>query len=390
MDNARRQQEGMSSRERVVRVLNGESVDRMPIDLGGCRSSGISAFAYHNLRKHLGLSTDNIEIIDMVQFLARVDEDILERFRCDCMVLDADSEKTRRWNVRGDYEFVIPAAVRPQKNESGGWVVEQRQADGSSERMRMPEGGYFFDGAWLSRWFEGDEDQEIAALAKEAERIYKETEYACIYEGGYSAYFGDMERVCRMLTEPEKVIAENEKLCRGYVRHAGKAIEAMGKYIQMIEICDDMGMQSELMCSPETIERCCGPFIKKFCDFVHRHSDCKVFMHNCGSIREIIPMLIEWGVDVLNPIQISAGGMEPRELKAGFGDKIIFWGGGCDTQNVLGVKSPEEVGENVRELVGIFKESGGYVFNQVHNIMGDVPAGNIVALFDAAYEKCFY
>ena len=121
--------ETLISRERVVRAINHQPIDRMPIDLGGCRSSGISAFAYHNLRKHLGLSTDNIEIIDMVQFLARVDEDILERFRCDCMVLDADSEKTRRWNVRGDYEFVIPAAVRPQKNESGGWVVEHRQME---------------------------------------------------------------------------------------------------------------------------------------------------------------------------------------------------------------------------------------------------------------------
>jgi len=113
-------------------------------------------------------------------------------------------------------------------------------------------------------------------------------------------------------------------------------------------------------------------------------------MHNCGSIKPLIPMLIDCGVDVLNPVQISAKGMEARDLKKQFGDKIVFWGGGCDTQNVLGAKTPGEVADHVRAMVRIFKPGGGFVFNQVHNIMGNVPPGNIVAMLDTAYEESFY
>ena len=113
-------------------------------------------------------------------------------------------------------------------------------------------------------------------------------------------------------------------------------------------------------------------------------------MHNCGSIKPFIPLLIEAGVDVLNPVQISAGNMDPAQLKAEFGERIVFWGGGCDTQNVLPTASPAEVAENVRKLARIFKPGGGFVFNQVHNIMGDVPPENIVAMLDTAYAESFY
>ena len=131
------------------------------------------------------------------------------------------------------------------------------------------------------------------------------------------------------------------------------------------------------------------PYYKRFCEFIHQNSDVKVFMHNCGSIRAYMPMLIDAGIDVINPVQISAAGMDPRELKREFGDKIVFWGGGCDTQNVLGVASPAEVRSHVRELISIFAPGGGFVFNQVHNIMGDVPPENVIAMLDTAYEASF-
>jgi uroporphyrinogen decarboxylase len=123
---------------------------------------------------------------------------------------------------------------------------------------------------------------------------------------------------------------------------------------------------------------------------VHAHSDIKVFLHSCGAQRELMAGLIEAGIDVLNPVQISAVGMDAAELKAEYGDDIIFFGGGCDTQNVLGTKTPAEVREHVAKLTNIFKPGGGFIFNQVHNIMGNVPPENIVALFDAAYENSAY
>jgi len=384
-----RKTETMTSRERVVRTLNHEPVDRVPIDLASHMSTGISAFAYWNLREHLGLATDDICIPDTVQFLATVDEDIRRRFHVDCILLEPPWRRARRWNPRGKYDFVIPAEMNPQRNDAGEWVV--RKGDAS---MRMPEGGFFFDGDWINSWGEGSEGDNIARYACEAERIYKETPYATNFVGytlglGFGAYFGGIDRWERMLTDPDGLIAYHARECEDSIARAGRILDAMGKHIQLITICDDMGGQAGPMCRPELVERCTMPFIRKFCDFVHKNSDVKIYMHNCGSIKVYIPMLIEAGVDVLNPVQISAADMDPRELKAEFGDNIVFWGGGCDTQRVLGVGTPDEVAANVRELACIFKPGGGFVFNQVHNIMGDVPPENIVAMFDAAYEEAF-
>jgi uroporphyrinogen decarboxylase len=163
----------------------------------------------------------------------------------------------------------------------------------------------------------------------------------------------------------------------------------MGGHIQAIAINSDLGSQIGPLCRPALWEELCAPFVKAFCDFIHQNSDLKIFLHSCGSIQEFIPALIECGVDIFNPVQITAENMDPRELKQKFGDKVTFWGGGCDTQRVLNMKTPEEVSANVRELIRIFKPGGGFVFNQVHNVMGDVKPENIVAMLDTAYEESF-
>ena len=386
------QEECMTSRERVIRTLNREPTDRVPMDLGSHMSTGISAFAYWDLLDYLGFSTDGIWIPDVVQFLAMVEEGVRARFHVDCILLEPKWPETALWNPRGKYRFFIPAAMKPERCDKGGWIIRQ-----GTQEMRMPRNGYFFDGAWLSYWGSGDEDSDIALYAQEAERIDTETSYATNFVGyghggGFGAFFGggDMDRLVQMVRNPQAVFQENKILCEEYIRRAGKIIDAMGQYIQLLTITDDMGMQTGPMCRPSLIEQCVAPFIKKFCNFVHRHSDIKIFMHNCGSIKPLIPILIDCGVDVLNPVQISAKGMEPQALKKQFGDKLVFWGGGCDTQNVLGAKTPGEVADHVRATVRIFKPGGGFVFNPVHNIMGNVPPENIVAMFDTAYEESFY
>ena len=178
----------MTSRERVVRAINHEPVDRIPIDLGSHMSTGISMFAYWNLREHLGLSTDRIWIPDMVQGLAYVDVDILERFHCDCILLEPPFPSTVRWSPRDRYTFTIPAEAGPQSTTDGEWVISKGDAS-----MRMPANGFFFDGAWLSDWGDGDEDERTALYAREAERMFKETEYATNLVGyshglGFSGY----------------------------------------------------------------------------------------------------------------------------------------------------------------------------------------------------------
>ena len=164
----------------------------------------------------------------------------------------------------------------------------------------------------------------------------------------------------------------------------------MGKYINAIEINSDMGMQSGPLCSPASYEECCFPYLKRFCRHVHETSDIKIFLHSCGSIEPLLPYVVEAGVDALNPVQISAAGMDPKVLKEKYGDKICFWGGGCNTQSVLNLGTVEDVKRNVKELVDIFKPGGGFVFNQVHNIMGDIKPENIVAMLDTAYENSWY
>lgn len=382
--------EVLTSRERVIRTLNRERVDRYPIDLGSHMSTGISAFAYRNLRRYLGLSVDSIWVPDLVQMLAYVDEDILQRFHIDCVLLEPRWHSTWRWTVRGDYEFEVPTSFRPMENEEGDWISRQ-----GAEEMRMPAGGFFSDGAWLSNWGGLDEDQAIELYGREAERIYKETPYATnfigySYGGGFGGFFGGIERCIAMIEDPRTVLAEHESLIEEYLKRAGKIIDRFGQYIQLITISDDMGTQERPMCRPQLVEDFSAPFIRRFCDFIHKNSDIKVFMHNCGSIRPLIPILIECGVDVLNPVQISAANMDPAELKQEFGERIVFWGGGCDTQNVLGARGPEEVSCNVQALAAVFKPDGGFVFNPVHNIMGDVPPENIVAMLDTAYEQSFY
>lgn len=261
--------------------------------------------------------------------------------------------------------------------------------------MRMPAGGFFFDGDWISNWGDLDEDKALDLYAREAERIYKETDYATnfigySYGGGFNAFFGGIDRCVKMLEEPQTVLAEHEETLNIYLRRMGKIIDKFGRYIQLITMSDDMGTQDRPMCRPKLIEQFSTPFIRRFCDFIHRNSDIKVFLHNCGSIKPLIPILIESGIDVLNPVQISAGNMDPAQLKTEFGDRIVFWGGGCDTQNVLATGTPAQVADNVRSLVRTFKPGGGFVFNQVHNIMGDVPPENVVAMFDTAYAEAFY
>jgi uroporphyrinogen decarboxylase len=174
------------------------------------------------------------------------------------------------------------------------------------------------------------------------------------------------------------------------LERASKVIKSMGRYIQCIGTGSDLGTQTAPMVNPVIYEELVAPYLKKFCSFIHENSDCKVFMHCCGSIKPFIPILTDCGIDILNPVQISAKNMDPNDLKDNYGNEMTYWGGGCDTQNILNVGSPEDVKENVRNLIKIFKPGTGFVFNQVHNIMGDITPENIVTMFDTAYEESFY
>ncbi len=377
-----KQIETLSSRERVIKAIEHKTADRMPIDLGVHFSTGISAFAYRNLREYLGLSVDNIEVADCVQLLARVDEDVLERFHVDTILLNPHWKNPHKWNPRGSYEFTVPETFQPVMLQDGAWKVEFAE-----QALHMPENGYFFDGGWPD-FYGLDADEKLNLFAARAEKIFKETDKFTMMMG-YWAFFGGLEFACIMLTEPDECIIRQERALKNQIEKFDRMNSKMGSYINAIEVNSDLGSQAGLLCTPDSYELICYPYLKDFCRHVHESSNLKVFMHSCGSISQLLPYIISAGVDIINPVQISAAHMQPQYLKEKFGKDICFWGGGCDTQTVLWNSTPEQVRENVISLIDAFKPGGGFVFNQVHNIMGNVPPENIVAMFDAAYAESF-
>ncbi|MDR0669070.1 MAG: uroporphyrinogen decarboxylase family protein [Treponema sp.] len=373
----------VTGRERVKKALNHEEADRFPIDLGMQYSTGISAFAYHNLRKYLGLSTDRIEIADNVQMLARVDQDILDLFHCDTILLWPPHKKTMVWNVRDDYRFLVPEQMAPTQ-EDGYWIVRRGEVE-----MRMPPGGFFFDGGWIRVW-DYTPEEWLLACCREAERLEKESDKFTCLLCEFVAFFTNIDMACDMLTDPDTVHAYNRDLLKKQIDKVMFIAKHGGRDLDCIEFCSDLGMQSGPMLSPDCYEEFVFPYMKELITVIHENTGAKVFLHCCGSVFTLIPYLIEAGLDILSPVQISADHMDPMELKKAYGDRITFWGGGCNTQKILGFKDEETVRENTRMLSGIFKPGGGFVFNQVHNIMGNVPPQNIMAMFDEAYKNSFY
>jgi uroporphyrinogen decarboxylase len=369
--------ETMTSRERVTAAINHEFVDRMPIDLGGNTATGISAFAYHNLRKYLGLDTNKIAIVDPTQFIARVDDDIRELFHIDTIFLAPQKMPTARWNVRGDYTFTVPEDFMPELLANSDWQIRH-----NSKSMTMPVGGYFFDGDWTN-YYNMDDPDTLDIFTKRAEEVFKETDKFTIIKG-FSGFFHGIEFACQMLLEPEECKTHNEMVLANQIARFDEYNRRMGKFIQAIDINDDLGMQTGPMISPACYEEFVYPYLKRFCEHVHATSDLKIFMHSCGSIYKLLPYIVDSGVNAINPVQITAADMEPARLKSEFGDKICFWGGGCNTQQILGKGTPEEVAANAKQLIDIFSKDSGYVFCAVHNIMGDVPPENIVALYNTA------
>jgi uroporphyrinogen decarboxylase len=375
----------MTSRQRVLNTLNHEPTDRMPIDLGMHNSTGISAFAYWRLREYLGLPVHTVDAPDINQMLARVEDDVLQRFHCDCIMLAPPWPRPHIWEPRPPFRFRFPDTAQPRRRADGSWVMER-----GGETLWMPANGYFFQGGW-GDFAESDPDARLRAVAVEAERIYRETSYFTTYLDNFFGYCGadSPEWGCRAILEPAAVYAENAAVNKRQLAHAGKVVEALAPWVQAVCFNSDLGWQGGPMIRPSLYQAICAPFVKSICDFIHANSDMKVFMHSCGAIKPLIPILIECGIDALNPVQIAAADMRPADLKREFGPRITFWGGGCDTQHVLPVASPAEISAHVRENVHAFAPGGGYVFNQVHNILGDVRPESIVAMYDTAYAEAF-
>jgi hypothetical protein len=412
----------MKSRERVQRAINFQEADRVPIDLGGMVASTIAVETYHKLKLKLGL-TGTPRVLDPRAMIAVVEEPVLKRFGVDVMPLNTSSiaalaAPEEQWIPRRLFsgtDVLLPPSTRIQEDTNGDWVLLNE--DGTPSSFRMPKNGYYFDDVSFNRGEGGIDparfrpvdnipDAELRRIEDYSSRLYSGTDYALLGWGGGVSFLGlslvtdrrasltqgmANEWLMMLVTEKETCHEMMDRLVEASIKCLTLLHQAVGDRCFAWGIAtDDSGTQQREIINPNLWAEMIKPHYQKLCHWIHTHTPWRTFLHSCGSIYYLIPHFIEAGVDILNPVQTSAANMNPARLKREFGHKIVFWGGGCDTQSVLDQATPEEIRAHVRERLGIFAPGGGYVFNQVHNIQRNVPAENVIAMFDAALEYGTY
>lgn len=384
--------ETMTSRQRVIKALNHEIPDRVPIDLGGFQT-GIHKGAYTELLDHLGIE-DEVTILDPVQQLAKPCEELLERFHVDIRYICAhgpDSFKGAIETNRRDGRL-----WHDLKDEFG--VVWSMPDDQQlyMDISHHPLADAAIDGLADYPFPKGDDPTRFTGVRQQALELQNNTPYAistgiggvvyeiCWYMRGLERWFIDM------IENPPFCEALLDQTLKFWLDYFTAFLAEIGDIIDVVMIGDDLAGQAGPLFSPDFYRKIVKPRQKKLVAHIKSLTAAKIWYHTCGSAASLIPDLLDNGIDILNPLQISAENMDPRQLKKKFGDKLTFWGGAIDTQHVLPTASPQEVKEHVRRNIEILKPNGGYVFNNVHNIQLGVPPENIVALFDAAYEYGFY
>ena len=384
--------ETLTSRERVITALNFRTPDRVPIDLGGFQT-GIHKKAYIELLRYLNRDEELI-MLDPVQQLVRPSEHILELFHVDIRYVTARGPKDfdgsikenlrngKLWHDLKD-EFGVIWSM-PDEQQLYMDISHHPLADASIKDIAAYP---FPDGKDASR-FEG--------LREKVLYLRNNTNYAIstgiggvIYEIGW--YMRGLERwYMDMLENPEFCETLLDRILQFWMDYYSGFMKEIGDIIDVVMIGDDLAGQSGPLFSPDFYKQVVKPRQKQLVEHIHSLTEAKIWYHTCGSCLEYIPELIDNGVDILNPVQINAAGMDPVKLKQAYGDKLVFWGGGVDSQGVLPFSAPENVKADVRANMEAFKAGGGYVFNNVHNIQAGVPPENIIAMYEAAFEYGFY
>ncbi len=378
----------MLPRERLLAALDHREPDRVPIDLGG-NQTGIHRIAYERLLRFLGLE-EEIVVMDLVQQLALPSERVLERLHVDTRYVwvqgpaGLDTGVVRRerdgrfWQDFTD-EFGVTWSM-PEDSPRYFDISRSPLAGLSIEEIRK----YPFP--------KGDDPTRFEGLRDRAVRIRRETPYAvvsgisgvvyeiCWYMRGLENLFVDM------IEQPEVLEVIIDRTLQFWLDWFRLFLDEASDVVDVIMIGDDLAGQEGPLFSPRIYRTIVKPRQRRLVQYIKSRTRAKVWYHSCGSVVELIPDLLENGVDILNPVQIAARGMEPAGLKARFGRQISFWGGGIDSQHVLPHASAAEVARQVHRNLEAFSPGGGYVFANVHNIQADVPPENILTLFDTASE----
>ncbi len=387
-------QQQWTSRSRVAAALNHQEPDRVPYDLGGTILTGIHHVAYRQLRKHLGLPEVEITLEDRHQQLALVREDVKQRLEVD---------------VYGINPGAVPDSTPPNWSEDG----YDKMVDEWGIEWWMPlEGGFYFDmrrhpladidtieGLKQYKFPDPLHPARYEGMAQRADELMNQKQVAyvlgrnapgiweiALWMRGFENFFCDMGNNAAFAEALMDIITEIK------MKYWEQALALVGPNVMMVSEADDLASQDRLLCSPAMYRRFIKPRHTRLFAHIKKCAQVpvKIFYHSCGAVAPLIPDLIESGIDILNPVQVSAKGMDSRELKQRFGKDLTFYGGGVDTQDVLPHGTPQRVKDEVKRRVDDFAPGGGFIFNTVHNIQADVPPENLMAMWEALREYGVY
>jgi uroporphyrinogen decarboxylase len=378
----------MNARERVMLALSHQEPDRIPIDLGGSICSSIHKDAYIELKKYLGMEVEELKMADYVQQLPYLDEALLERFGVDFRMVQ------------------LPAATAPGLDifEEGDYYAF---IDRWGSKLHKPkDAGLYFD--WVDfpikeatmealddyTWPQPDPSEYNAQLREQAQYLYENTDYALV--GSAVIGGGIFEQPARtmgledffiaLVKEPRFADRLMGRITDIYIESCNNYLEQVGEFLHVFTYWDDVSGQDGWLISPDIYRKRIKPKQRRLLEAIKSRTKAKVYYHGCGAVYDLIPDLIELGFDILNPVQVSARGMDTKRLKEEYGQDIVFWGGGVDTQYVLPFGTPEEVADEVRRRIDDLAPGGGFVFAAVHNIQALDPPANIVTMFETALE----
>jgi uroporphyrinogen decarboxylase len=410
----------MTRRERVLAAIRHCEPDRVPVDLGGMRSTGITALAYGRLKKYLGIEAGATQVYDVIQQLAQPELPILDYVDSDVVDLGraflTEESDWKDFILPDGSPAKIPAYADFVSDGSGGWLGKNTDGEVISA---MPRGAFYlnqtcfplleWDGVDLSvldrlpdlmakvtwsafptaPWHKALTEEHAAEVRRRAKELFEGTDFAIMAAfGGNLLEWGQFLRrndqfLIDLIERPKAAEALLDRLTEVHIGNLEKFLDAIEGYVQIIQMGDDLGTQTASQISPQMYRRFFKPRHRLIYERVKKRKGLHLFLHSCGAIADLLPDLIEVGVEIINPVQTSARGMEPERLKRDFGKDITFWGGGCDTQRVLPEASAEEIDGHVRRRIEVLAPGGGFVFTQVHNILPNVPPENVVAMVEA-------
>jgi len=413
-----------TSKQNFLKTVNHQQPGKVVVDFGSTAVTGIHVVIVDKLREYYGLEKRPVKVIEPYQMLGEIDSELIKEMGIDIIGLFGEKNMfgvpNEGWKVHKTLwgqEVLFPSDFNYTYNSNGDILMYPEGDTSVPPSGMMPKSGYFFDA--LNRQKPIDENElivednleeftpvtehELNFWKNQVEAIVDNSKAVMASLGGTA--LGDIALVPAInLKNPKGIrgveewyistLIREDFIKEIYDRQTDIAIEnlkllhnVIGNKIDVVFTCGtDFGTQNSTFCSPETFVRVWMPYYKKVNDWIHQNTNWKTFKHSCGAVESLMKHFIESGFDIINPVQINASGMDPRKLKKEYGNEIVFWGGGVDTQGVFAFGTPAQVKEQVKSQCEILNNNGGFVFNTVHNIQANVPFGNVIAMLEALKE----